>query len=217
VQWPTGKELTEWKWLSPDATTYGTQFDKEPDHFEVIGVPDFVKNTIIENYIKRSQGKGDALAGHRDLARLKVAAVLMWMDGRTEAINAEDWDLAGQIMAHSDLTRDQAQEYHNQQQAQRADAIAANRGRRAAIEDTAKESHLIDRTKEKILTILKHGRPMRKSDVIGSKMTASLRPVAENALDQLLKAKKVKVTKSKNPTNNQTVIRVQLTEDNLIP
>jgi hypothetical protein len=47
----------------------------------------------------------DALDGHALLARLKIAAGLAVLDGRTDAITEEDWQLAGLVHAVSDQTR----------------------------------------------------------------------------------------------------------------
>ena len=47
----------------------------------------------------------DPLDGHKLLCRLKVAAGLMWLNGRTDKINEADWDLAGIVIAVSDETR----------------------------------------------------------------------------------------------------------------
>jgi hypothetical protein len=49
----------------------------------------------------------DALDGHALLARLKIAAGLAVLDGRTDEITDEDWQLAGIVHAVSDRTRQQ--------------------------------------------------------------------------------------------------------------
>jgi hypothetical protein len=55
----------------------------------------------------RLRGQGDPLDGHRLYAQEKVAAGLASLDGHltTAGITAEDWQLAGQLMAVSDATR----------------------------------------------------------------------------------------------------------------
>lgn len=204
VAWPTGKQLKQWKWVSPDVRKGPIRFDKAPDHFETIAVPEFVRKEVIQNYISRSQGHGDPLTGHRDLTRLKVAAVLMWMDGRCKAIDAEDWYLSGQILAHSDETRQAAQDYHTAQRAIKADAAAVRAGKRAVITDQAKEAEQVKRAKEKIIALLAGG-PCVRSKLTGSGMSASLRgDIAQQALDELRRAKRVRARKKIDPLTGTT-------------
>lgn len=69
-------------------------------------VPDIARDEIIAR--RRAVLRGDAgvdpLDGHSMFVRLKVAAALMLLDSRT-AMTAEDWALAGQLMAASAATR----------------------------------------------------------------------------------------------------------------
>lgn len=64
---------------------------------------------ILEAHVKRNRGDGDALDGHALLTRLKVAAALAMLDSRDArmqcTVTAEDWELAGIVMAVSDRTR----------------------------------------------------------------------------------------------------------------
>jgi hypothetical protein len=46
-----------------------------------------------------------ALDAHATLARLKVAVGLMWMNGRTDKVSEEDWELAGVVMRVSNTVR----------------------------------------------------------------------------------------------------------------
>ncbi len=61
-------------------------------------------DAIDEAHWQRSRGEGDPLDGHKLYTRLKVAAALALLDKRLE-VTADDWRLAGRIMAKSDATR----------------------------------------------------------------------------------------------------------------
>jgi hypothetical protein len=71
-----------------------------------LSVPPEVAQLVRETRWKLHLGEVDGFKAHGMLTRLKVAAGLMWLDGRTEMITDEDWDLAGVVMAVSNATRD---------------------------------------------------------------------------------------------------------------
>lgn len=58
--------------------------------------------------VLREDPRVDPLDGHLMLTRLKVAAALMALDGRT-VVGAEDWSLAGYVMDVSNYTRERCQ------------------------------------------------------------------------------------------------------------
>lgn len=69
-----------------------------------ITMPDTVKQEIRDAHIGRVQGNGHSLDGHAVYAREKAAYALALLAGRID-MNEEDWQLAGQIMVKSDITR----------------------------------------------------------------------------------------------------------------
>jgi hypothetical protein len=73
-----------------------------------LAVPDAVADEVDEAAYLRDTGQeySEELDGHRMLCKLKVAAGLALLDNRTE-LNAEDWQLAGIVMAHSQMVRDE--------------------------------------------------------------------------------------------------------------
>jgi hypothetical protein len=75
-------------------------------HQELV-VPDAARDRIIRarQAVLREEPGADPLAAHSLLTRLKIAAGLMALDGRT-VVNDEDWKLAGYIMDVSDWTRE---------------------------------------------------------------------------------------------------------------
>ncbi|EME65372.1 hypothetical protein G352_10312 [Rhodococcus ruber BKS 20-38] len=92
--------------------------DRRPDEFYVLDLPDEAIEAVYE--ADDADGPDDALDGHAIFMRLKVAAILMWLNGRRKTVSLEDWELAGEVMAMSDHTRGEAQrEYAKRQRAAR--------------------------------------------------------------------------------------------------
>jgi hypothetical protein len=75
----------------------------------------------------------DALDGHALLARLKVAAGLAVLDGRTDEITEGDWQLAGLIHAVSDRTRQRVTDTLEQAKAKNNRARAEAEASRAIL------------------------------------------------------------------------------------
>lgn len=70
-------------------------------------VDESVATEIRARDLARSRGEvtPDPLDGHRDLARLKTAALLAMLNRSKVEVTAQDWDLAGQVMDASDRVR----------------------------------------------------------------------------------------------------------------
>ncbi len=111
-QLPARLDLSRW----PDApagrivggvapeTLLDTPADTSALH--VLGVPDIAFEAIDEHRVAMLRGAPiDPLDGHRLLCRLKIAAALMALDGRTDAVTDDDWKLSETVMAVSDRTR----------------------------------------------------------------------------------------------------------------
>lgn len=73
-------------------------------HHRSVDVPQVAVDTVLNAFVARHRGAGDALDGHALLTRLKVMVGLAAMDGRTES-DELDWRLAGCVMRKSDETR----------------------------------------------------------------------------------------------------------------
>lgn len=69
-----------------------------------VKLPQIAVDTVIAAHLARTRGQGEALDGHALLTRLKVAAALAILEGRT-FVDDEDWALSGLVMATSDATR----------------------------------------------------------------------------------------------------------------
>ena len=76
--------------------------------FHVLELPPSVVDAIRAEHLAKRRGEvaeTQALDSHAMLARLKIAAGLMRMNGRTDKVSEEDWDLAGVILGVSNTTR----------------------------------------------------------------------------------------------------------------
>lgn len=78
--------------------------DVPEDKFEVIKLPESVVRELIDFDDDDTTPELDT---HMMFLRLKVAGILMWMNGRSKRITAEDWELAGVVMDVSHSTRTQ--------------------------------------------------------------------------------------------------------------
>lgn len=70
-----------------------------------VQLPKAATDMVIAAHLARTRGQGDALDGHAILTRLKVAAALAILEGRTY-VDDMDWELSGTVMATSDATRE---------------------------------------------------------------------------------------------------------------
>jgi hypothetical protein len=94
------------------------------------GRPDIDRDEIAVNDHQRQLNGADHLDKHRDLIQLKVAAALAVLDGRLD-LNAEDWQLAHQVVATSTQVREGLAD-HLQAEADQKEKATARRlaGRR---------------------------------------------------------------------------------------
>lgn len=67
--------------------------------------PAVATDMVVAAHLARTRGQGEALDGHALLTRLKVAAALAILEGRTW-VDEVDWALSGYMMAVSDATRE---------------------------------------------------------------------------------------------------------------
>jgi hypothetical protein len=126
-----------------------------PPMLSVLDVPDAARAAIDHHRVASLRGEPiDPLDGHRLLCRLKIAAALMALHGRTGAVTESDWERAGIVTGVSDATRQSI-----------ADTLSAevsesnrNRGRmegeRADIAEQVKENRALKRIASRILKYL---------------------------------------------------------------
>jgi hypothetical protein len=114
------------------------------DPFAGFTVSDSIAREVIVEDRARNRGGTAAgtLDGHATLVRLKVAALLAVLDGRTN-VDDDDWRLAGQVAATSRAVRQSIIEYEWQQNRQRDDAAIAKAARReVVVAETAAQAAL---------------------------------------------------------------------------
>lgn len=112
--------------------------------FHVLELPPSVVDAIRQEHLAKRRGEvseADTLDSHAMLARLKIAVGLMWMNGRTDKVSEQDWDLAGVVLAVSNATRGSVLEAMRSSVTKAAQAL----GRRDAEREVVKEEVLHDR------------------------------------------------------------------------
>lgn len=121
---PDPVELGKW----PGARDQSALLDRavKPSKLEVLAVPPDAERKIKTDRRNAMRGKASGLDGHRNLAQLKVAAALMWFNGRTDKITDEDWELAAIVMAVSSRTRARVQVALRNRQRKANDARGRN-------------------------------------------------------------------------------------------
>lgn len=117
-EWPGPLELP----LPADVQGVGTIIEVDE------GIAKYIRGRVLAR--QRGQLTVDPLDTHGDLVKLKVAAVLAFLDGGRLAVTEDDWRLAGDIMKRSNLVRAWAIEVANQKRAREQKArnlVAADR------------------------------------------------------------------------------------------
>jgi hypothetical protein len=153
-------------------------------------VPDVAAEAIRAHRLAvlRESPDVDLLAGHAMLTRLKVAAGLMAMEGRT-VIDTNDWELAGYIMAVSDRTREVCQRAlaGQSRRANTARALAA-----AEREEVISDRKLA-RAKQAIVRRLDDGRQQTRGQ-LHRLLKADIRDYCDAALADLVDANEISVS-----------------------
>lgn len=131
---------------------YKLEMPADKSGFHVLGLPPSVVETVRREQKAKLRGEvpeNQALDAHATLARLKVAVGLMWMNGRTDKVTDEDWDLAGVVMSVSTATRTEVQA------ALKTKARSANRER--GRQDAEREVVKADVLRERAITRVAEG------------------------------------------------------------
>lgn len=191
IQWPPPAEPDPWPIASLNFNDAGHYMGGHV----VIGVPDEVREVIGQARAARARGEGEALDGHSLFTREKVAAALMFLDGRTE-MSVEDWELATAIMRVSDLTR-----AHCEQTLRDARKRSEDARTRAAIEranqlSESEDARAIQRVAQVMLRRLARADGECSWSELRRAVTPKGRPLAEDALDALVAADEVAVDES---------------------
>ncbi|MGN2640950.1 hypothetical protein ACTD5D_33225 [Nocardia takedensis] len=146
-----------------------------------LDIPERARRAIDDARLTRLRGRTDenALDGHALLSRLKIAAALAVLDGRT-AVADDDWNLAGVVVAVSNATRRkvQAAAAEQVQRANKARALAA------AERDRHVAEHKGARACDRILHWLDQG-PLMRSD-LRRKLKVDVRDSFDSAIAELI-------------------------------
>lgn len=135
----------------------------------------------------------DPLDGHALLCRLKVAAALMLLDGRS-IITDEDWQLSGPIMSRSSSTRAMCIEEARRKSA----ATNRARGRAAAEKDEAIEERRHTQAKGYVMRALEREGGQAALGAIQSRTKQSVRPYLEAAIHELLDSGQIESSDTEN-------------------
>jgi hypothetical protein len=153
-------------------------------------VPDVAWNAIRTHRLAvlREDPSVDPLDGHALLTRLKVAAALMALEGRT-IVDEDDWRLAGHVMAVSAATRERCQRALAEQ------SRIANTARALA---TAERDEIVsDRKSQRArATVLRKidARGQLTKNQLRMAMKADIRDYLDTAISDLLDAREIDVS-----------------------
>jgi hypothetical protein len=160
----------------------------DPDGFHVLGVAQVIEDAIdAETEADLDGDYSDDLDSHGTMMRLKVAAVLMWLNGRTDEITEDDWRLAGIVKAVSDRTRAQTVGDLRNRADRANDARAKAEARREVVRTDEVTEHRIARAVDLVRKhVQQAGRMSRKAG--RTKLKNDLRDHYDEAVDRLVAA-----------------------------
>ncbi|WP_440219827.1 hypothetical protein [Dietzia sp. MNB45] len=164
--------------------------------FQVLEVPQSVVDAVDAVRQRDLDGvEADELEGHGILVREKVAAGLMWLNGRCDRITVEDWELAGVVKAVSDRTRAQTQAVL----AANARRESIQRGKAAGYRSVAArevtEEDDIKRAAQRIVGYLERkGGTATRSLIRKDGLRPDIKPLIDDALSRLVDAGTVTIT-----------------------
>lgn len=148
-----------------------------------------VQEQILEDH--RSDRYRDQEDQHRNLNRLKIAAVLAVLHGGT-TVNAQWWETAGAVMDHSDQVKAEIRTVLRQQEDDQERAV----GRRTAIRTMGQQEVIglrMKRVEERILEVLDEFPDGRARSRVKARLTDKQKPFFDNALQTLVSDGLVKV------------------------
>lgn len=156
----------------------------------VLQVPAAAHEAVDGARLARLRGEGAALDGHALLARLKIAAALAMLAG-AHSVDADDWDLAGEVMAVSDATREAVLAHLQRAQSEQNRAQGRAEGERAAVADDVKHERTVQRVGRLIARTL--GPDWTSRAVVRRAVASRDRHAADEAIRRLVSAGSVEV------------------------
>lgn len=171
----------------------------------VLPVPAVAEAAIRTARLARLRGEGDALDGHALLCRLKVAAALALLESR-KAVQDEDWQRAGHLMAVSAATRSGVERHLATEAARTNLSRGKAEGARAAVAaDTAAEV-VVRRVAPRVLSRLRAAGGEQPWSDARKAMTSRDRAAFEDAVDSLVNSGQVALDRTDHG------VRLRLTE-----
>jgi hypothetical protein len=187
-----------WEWKPPvrcrdlaDPFTLGEDAHEEPEL--EMGLCQQARDQIRVERIARLRltHEGDELSTHDTLGRLKVAAALSLLDGRTD-INEEDWELAGLVMQVSTYVRTKVIRGLEAEDRKRKEAEKLQRVEVEVAVEKAKVTTALDRAKVGVLKALtKAGGEWAARGDVRRSLNSSARGLFEDAAAVLIESGEV--------------------------
>ncbi|WP_453985159.1 hypothetical protein [Brevibacterium casei] len=173
----------------------------------VLTVDPAVHEEIRFRRLDRLRGFVDDDNGHRDLSRLKVAALLGILAGRRD-VSAEDWHLAGIVMSESDLTLERVKAALGRERREAARA----RGFDIADKEDATEAAHIGTTVRRIRTLIANGQSWSRG-TLRKRLTPATRKFIDTALDRLAVSGEVNVWEADGQGSSTTWVQIASASD----
>lgn len=176
--------------------------------FHVLDVPQVVEDAVEREANRILDGDknsdDDALRGHAILVRLKVAATLMWLNGRQDGVTEEDWELAGVVQQVSDRTLASIQAKLAKARAEQNQMHGRAQGQREVAARDVREKDDLRRATGGVTRYLKRrGGTATRKDLRDNAVRRDIKPLVDDAIDTLVDAGLVTV---ENKANGSTVV-----------
>ena len=187
--------------VDPD-TALNLELDNEadPSEYQILSIPDsvrqFMQDTMRE--IQRGNPDVDPLNGHKNLVQLKLAAALMALDCRYNAVTQDDWDRAGSVMAVSDATRLSIQELHRSEAERQNVSRGKMDGLRAAVAEDTKHDRDVSRVAANIVKKLKSNDGSMPRGQMRNKFAGRDKKYFDEAEQFLIESDRIKKSDSEN-------------------
>lgn len=153
-----------------------------------IAVPEAIRSTIVTEHVARLRrlDAGEPVAGgsHRNLLRLRLAALLALAEGRS-AVNDDDWELAVVPVDASDATIARGEALRAAEAAQRARAETERAARHAVASDVAVELDRVERLAVKVTGWVR-AEPGTSRRSVARRLSAASYPLLDEAIDHAI-------------------------------
>lgn len=143
-----------------------------------------------------------------NLTRLKLAAALMALECRYDAVTQEDWERAGAVLAVSNATRHSIQELHRSEASRQNVHRGKMDGVRAAVAEDIRHSRAVSRVAENIVTKLKDSDGSMPRAKLYKKFNSRDRPYFDEAEQLLWDHKRIEKCSSTNDGPEGIIVRL---------